>query len=124
MNDRVNPFAHLKDDPPVFTVKPKPEKPVLHEALAQVAEDNNFTSRQAPKATKKPKRRKPRIHRTGRNVQFNTKATPDYIAKFYRLADEKKVPIGECFEMVVDALKREAERSLKDAAFTAPGAHK
>lgn len=77
MNDRVNLFAHLKDDPPVFTVKPKPEKPVLHEALVQVAEDNNFTSRQAPKAAKKPERRKPRIHRTGHNVQFNTKATPD-----------------------------------------------
>lgn len=106
MNDRVNPFAHLKDDPPVFTTKPKPEKPVLPEALAQIAEDNNFTSRQAPRPTKKAERRKPRIHRTGRNAQFNTKATPETIAKFYRLVDERGGKGAELFEMAVDALER------------------
>jgi hypothetical protein len=107
MNDRVNPFAHLKDDPQVFTTKPKPERPVAPEAFAQIAEDNNFTSRQAPKPVRKAERRKPRIHRTGRNVQFNTKATPETIAKFYKLADEKMVTLGELFEMAVDALERE-----------------
>jgi hypothetical protein len=106
MNERVNPFAMLKEAP-AFSTKPKPEKPVEVEVLNQIAEDNNFTSRQAPKAAKKAERRKPRIHRTGRNVQFNTKATAEYIAKFYRLADEKKVTVGECFEMAVDALERE-----------------
>lgn len=106
MSERVNPFAMLKDAP-AFSTKPKPEKPVEPEALAQVAEDNNFTSRQPPKPIKKAERRKPRIHRTGRNVQFNAKATPETIAKFYRLADEKKVTLGELFEMAVDALERE-----------------
>ena len=51
MNDRVNAFAGL-NDPPVFATKPKPEKPVAPEALAEIAERNNFTSRQAPKPVK------------------------------------------------------------------------
>ena len=106
MNERVNAFANLKDAP-AFQTKPKPEKPIEPEALAQVAEDNNFTSRQPPKPAKKIESRKPRIHRTGRNVQFNAKATPETIAKFYRLADERKVTLGELFEMAVDALERE-----------------
>ncbi|WP_263356165.1 hypothetical protein [Acidicapsa ligni] len=110
MNERVNPFAILKEAP-AFTTKPKPEKPVETEALAQVAEDNNFTSRQAPKPAKKAERRKPRIHRTGRNVQFNTKATPETVARFYKLADEKKVTLGELFEMAIDALEREGAES-------------
>lgn len=108
MNERVNPFATLKEAP-AFSTKPKPERPVEPEVLNQIAEENNFTSRQAPKPVKKAERRKPRIHRTGRNVQFNTKATPETIAKFYRLADEKKVTLGELFEMAVDALDREQE---------------
>jgi hypothetical protein len=110
MNERANPFANLKDVP-VFTPKPKPEKPVAPEALAEIAEQNNFTSRQPLKPVKKVERRKPRIHRTGRNVQFNAKATPETIAKFYRLADEKKVTLGELFEMAVDALEREGGSS-------------
>lgn len=105
MNDRVNPFADLKD-PPVFTTKTKAEKTVAPEALTLIAEQNNFTSRQAPKPPK-AERRKPRTHRTGRNVQFNAKAKAETIAKFYRLADENKVTLGELFEMAVDALERE-----------------
>jgi hypothetical protein len=105
MNDRVNPFAHLKDTP-AFSTKPKPEKPIEPEALTEIAEQNNFTSRQVAKPAKKGERRKPRLHRTGRNMQFNAKATPETIAKFYRLADEKKVTLGELFEMAVDALER------------------
>jgi hypothetical protein len=112
MNERVNPFAILKD-PPAFSTKPKPEKPVEEEALAQIAEENNFTSRQAPKPAKKTERRKPRLHRTGRNVQFNAKATAETIAKFYRLADERKVTLGQLFEMAVDALEREGALAEK-----------
>jgi hypothetical protein len=113
MSERVNPFAMLKDSP-AFTTKPKAEKPVEPEALTQVAEENNFTSRQAPKPAKKAERRKPRVHRTGRNVQFNTKATQETITRFYKLADDKQVTLGELFEMAVDALER-AGASEKDA---------
>jgi hypothetical protein len=32
MNERVNPFAILAEEPPVFTPKAEPEKPVRKEA--------------------------------------------------------------------------------------------
>ena len=104
MNERVNPFRHL-NDPPTFMTKPKPEKPVEEETLTRLAEENNFTSRQPAKAPK-PERRKPRIHRTGRNVQFNAKATAETIGRVYKQADEMKVTLGEWMERAADALER------------------
>jgi len=107
MNDRVNAFLNITD-PPVFTTKPKPDKRVEEEAIARIAEQNNFPSRQAPKAPK-TERRKPRIHRTGRNQQFNAKATAETIGRIYKLADDRKVPLGELLRLAVDALEKESK---------------
>jgi hypothetical protein len=104
MNQRINPFANLAD-PPSFTTKPKKEKPVEEEAIAHLAEQNNFPSRQ-PVKPPKVERRKPRIHRTGRNQQFNAKATKETIDKIYKLANEMNVPLGELLRLAVDALER------------------
>jgi hypothetical protein len=105
MSERVNPFAILKD-PPAFTTKPKADKPVAEETIARIAEENEFHSRQ-PTRTKKPERRKPRIHRTGRNVQFNTKVSAETHARIYKNADELKVTLGGLLELAMDALERE-----------------
>ena len=105
MNDRANPFANLKD-PPVFTTKPKPERPVEEETISKLAEQNNFPSRQASKPAK-VERRKMRVYRTGRNQQFNAKMTAETVARIYKLADEKKVPLGELVKLAIDALERE-----------------
>jgi len=88
MSERVNPFANLADTP-VFTVKPKPEKPVEKETIEKLAEQNNFPSRQASKPAK-VERRKMRVYRTGRNQQFNAKLTAETVERIYKLADEKK----------------------------------
>jgi len=104
MSERVNPFKHLSD-PPVFTTKPRTDQPVEEDAIARIAEQNNFPSRQAAKPTK-TERRKPRIHRTGRNVQFNAKAKAETISRVYKQADEMKVTLGEWMERAVDALDR------------------
>ena len=104
MSTRVNPFANLSD-PPTFTTKPKREKPVEEETIAHLAEQNNFPSRQATKTPKEPKR-KPRIHRTGRNQQFNAKATAETIKRIYKLADDMGVTLGELLERACDALER------------------
>lgn len=93
MSTRVNPFANIAD-PPTFTTKPKRENPVEEETIAQLAEQHKFPSRQ-PTKSPKAERRKPRIHRTGRNVQFNTKMTQGTIDKIYRLANDMNVPLGE-----------------------------
>jgi hypothetical protein len=105
MSTRVNPFANLTE-PPVFTTKPKTETPVQKETIERIATENNFPSRQAPKSPK-AERRKPRIYRTGRNQQFNAKATPETIQRFYKMADEKRVPLGELLKQALDALERE-----------------
>ena len=105
MNERVNPFANLKDTP-VFTTKPKPEKPVEEETISKLAEQNNFPSRQASKPAK-VERRKMRVYRTGRNQQFNAKMTAETVARIYKLADEKNVPLGELVKLAIDALERE-----------------
>jgi hypothetical protein len=105
MSERVNPFANLADTP-VFTVKPKPEKPVEKETIEKLAEQNNFPSRQASKPAK-VERRKMRVYRTGRNQQFNAKLTAETVERIYKLADEKKVPLGELVKLAIDALERE-----------------
>jgi hypothetical protein len=66
MSKRVNAFANL-DEPPVFTTKPGKETLVTEEAIARIAEENSFSSRQAAIVPKEPKR-KTRICRTGRNL--------------------------------------------------------
>ena len=110
MSERVNPFAQITEDAPVFTTKPRAEKRVEETAIAQLAEQNNFPSRQAAKAPK-TERRKPRIHRTGRNQQFNAKATAETIGRIYKLADDRKVPLGELLRLAVDALERDGVKS-------------
>ncbi|MGO9338900.1 MAG: hypothetical protein ACLPY1_15485 [Terracidiphilus sp.] len=105
MSDRVNPFAHINEDPPIFTTKPRAEKRVEEKAIAQLAEQNNFPSRQAARAPR-VERRKPRIHRTGRNQQFNAKATAETISRVYKQADEMKITLGEWMQRAADALDR------------------
>ena len=99
---RVNAFENL-DQPPVFTTKPKPEKPVERANIARLAEEHNFPSRQAPK-TPKESRRKARTHRTGRNEQFNAKVTREVHERFYKAADERNVVLGELMKQGLDAL--------------------
>ena len=102
MNTRVNPFAGLSDPPP-FPTKPKKETPVAEEAIARIADDNNFPSRQAPKAPPVP-RRKPRRYKTGRNQQLNIKATGETIERFLKAADSRNVPLGEMLKQALDVL--------------------
>jgi hypothetical protein len=107
MSGRIDPFAHLKD-PPVFKTKPRAEKAVAEEIVERLAEQNDFPSRQAPKAVKES-RRKRRVYTTGRNRQFNIKATAETVERFYKMADERKVPLCELLELALDALDRGGE---------------
>jgi hypothetical protein len=47
-------------------------------------------------------------HRTGRNQQLNIKATTETIERFYKLADERRVALGELLEHALDALEKSA----------------
>ncbi len=49
----------------------------------------------------------PRGRRTGRNMQLNLKATPETIAAFCAIADQKGWGLGETLEQAVALLERE-----------------
>ena len=103
MSTRVNAFGNLTD-PPMFTTKPKKATPFEKETMERIAEENNFISRQ-PVKSPKAARRKSRTYRTGRNQQFNAKATPETVQRFYKMADDKDVRLGELLEQALDALE-------------------
>ena len=107
MTGRINPFATLKDVPE-FSTKPKKETPVAEEAIARIAEENNFPSRQATKVDKES-RRTPRRYRTGRNKQLNIKSTEETSRRLSRIADERGLPLGKILELALDALERVGE---------------
>lgn len=107
MSGRVNPFADLAGVP-AFTTKPRTEKPAQTEMIDRVARENNFPSRQAGKSLSGA-RRKPRVHRTGRNQHLGIKATAETMERFYKAADERNVPLGELLRLALDALDRAGE---------------
>jgi hypothetical protein len=104
---RSDPFAgnlDLSDFKPAAPKKPKIEPA----AIREVSEANNFPSRAAPL---KPKAAKvgagaQRRRRTGRNVQFNIKTTPDVIERFTALADKHGWVFGELLEHALNALEK------------------
>ena len=105
--NRVDPFGgdlDLSDFKPAPVKKPKPEAAIIRE----VSEANNFPSRAAgkPKAQKEAAASPQRRRRTGRNVQFNIKATPETIARFTALADKNGWVFGETLDRALDALEQ------------------
>lgn len=108
MTDRVNPFGDLNDFAPA-SAKDKAPKTVEKAVIDQVAADNGFPSRQPQADVAKPVPRLQRRYTTGRNQQINVKATAETIARFYRIADEMNVPLGEVLSRALDALEKDAK---------------
>jgi hypothetical protein len=98
---RANPFDDLSD----FTAKTQ-AKPVEPQQIERIATEMGFPSRQ-PVATPAHLRAKQtrRRYTTGRNQQLNVKATAETVARFYRLADQQGVPLGELLEQALQALE-------------------
>lgn len=113
MMNRVNPFADLDE----IEVKPKKKlDPEEAKKISQIAEQNGFPSRQArAEAPPKQKAAEPAIElpirrgrrlATQRTMQFNVRANPTDVSRFYQLADEYNVPLGELLKMALDALEQ------------------
>ena len=75
------------------------------EQVRAIAEAAHFHSRESL-PTPAPKRVQ-RRHRTGRNVQFNVKASQETVDAFYAISDAKGWVLGETLEHALAALKRE-----------------
>ncbi len=108
--NRVDPFGGDLDLSDFKTAAPK--KPKLEaSAIREVSEANNFPSRAASKPNPlKAAATVQRRRRTGRNVQFNIKATPETIARFTTLADQQGWVFGEMLDRALDALERSLSR--------------
>lgn len=102
--ERLNPFAEAAQAP-VFTAKPKTPRPVEEANIDQIAREQNFPSRQAPRVHPAPARKR-RTYTTGRNQQINFKATAMTVERFYRIADQKHLPLCELLEQALDALEQ------------------
>ena len=105
--DRINPFAEPATAP-IFSPKPKHPKSMETANLDQIAREQNFPSRQAPRIPAAAPPRKRRTYTTGRNQQLNFKATAATVERFYRFADQKRLPLCELLEQALDALERQA----------------
>jgi len=79
------------------------------EKVRAVSESANFRSREAPASklsanTKRP----PRRYRTGRNVQFNVKASQETVEAFYAVTDANPGwVLGYTLQRAIEALQRE-----------------
>jgi len=104
---RTNPFADV-ESLPAFETKPKAPSAIPREQterIEQIAEANNFPSRQ-PTRTPARAPTKQRRYKTGRNQQINIKATSQVIERLYKLADAKRIPLGELLEQALEALEK------------------
>jgi hypothetical protein len=85
----------------------------IHFAHAPVSESANFRSREPAKtqplrqAPQQLVKRSPRRHRTGRNVQFNVRASQETGDAFYEISDRNDWVLGETPEKALAALQRE-----------------
>lgn len=102
--ERINPFAEPAEAP-VFAPKPRAPKSVEKDNIDQIAREQNFPSRQATRTPTAPAARKRRTYTTGRNQQINFKATAATVERFYRIADQKHLPLCELLEQALDALE-------------------
>jgi hypothetical protein len=95
-----------------FAVKNRSDdKAPPQDQVRALAEAVNFRSREAPPAPiRSPKKRAGRVHRTGRNVQFNIKASQETVDDFYALTEAHPGwVLGYTLERAIAALKRELE---------------
>ena len=101
----------FSDDEPLdvsaFAPKTEPELHAVPAGLVrEIAEASRFPSREA-RAAPEPTRRPPRIHRTGRTMQFNARTTPQTVEALYAIADRQGWLVGETLEHALAALHRE-----------------
>jgi hypothetical protein len=107
---RKDPFdlGDLSDFGPIMSRKSTASPAVVRE----VSEANNFTSRSPAKPNMSKAPAVQRRRRTGRNAQFNIKATQSTIERFTALADKHSFVFGELLEKALDAF--EAQQKVRD----------
>ena len=105
---RANPFDDLSD----FAAKAQ-AKPVEPQQIERIATELGFPSRQPVATLPHPRETQTRRrYTTGRNQQLNVKATTETVARFYRLADQQAVPLGELLDQALQALEKSIQKPV------------
>jgi hypothetical protein len=110
--ERASFFEDAQDiDLSVFSAKSTEEgRAPAPEKVKAVAKAANFPSRESPPTPPKAaKTRAPRVYRTGRNVQFNVKASREAVDAFYAITEKQDWVLGETLDRAVAALQRELD---------------
>jgi hypothetical protein len=103
---RASIFEEPEFDITGFAPKAAPDAAAPHaDKVREVSEAAQFRSREPAPAP--PPKREQRRHRTGRNVQFNVKASQATVDAFYAISDRQGWVLGETLEHALAALERE-----------------
>ncbi|MCA9466118.1 MAG: hypothetical protein KC643_11840 [Nitrospira sp.] len=91
--------------------------PVPKEEIKTVAEENGFTSREAPPKQNKIKETRTRfVHRTGRDAQFNNKVHPEVKKAYENIRGETGKPMGLILEEALTVYQRELQGAGSQAS--------
>jgi len=99
-----------RDDPTDFSQFRKPARKVDLSVVDSANEALGYSAPkpiQAPAPAPAPQRR---LFRTGRNVQFNIKASAETVRRFVAISDAYEWPSGLTMEYAIDALEKELAR--------------
>ncbi len=120
----TGPRASIFEEPDIdvsgFAPRPAPDTTAPRaEQVREVSEAAKFRSRE-PKAAhpekQPPAKREQRRYRTGRNVQFNVKASQNTVDAFYAISDRQGWVLGETLEHALAALERELSNRSRSGA--------
>ena len=111
---RVSVFEEPDDiDTSVFVPKGRDDaKAPRAEQVRPIAEAANFPSREGAAKPQTTPKRQARRYRTGRNVQFNVKASQATVDAFYAITEANPDwVLGYTLQRAIEALQRELKRS-------------
>jgi hypothetical protein len=106
MSGRASIFEKPKLDISGFTPRSDDEPRPRPEQLDELTRGSKFRSREAAEV-QQINRIQQRRRRTGRNVQFNIRATQQVVDEFKALSESQDWPDGLTLENALRALKRE-----------------
>lgn len=104
MSDRASIFAKPPLDIAGFSPRVESDRHPPPDELDELTRGSKFRSREAlPEPVRAPEQRR---RRTGRNVQFNIRATQAVIDEFKSISERQDWPDGLTLERALEALKR------------------
>ncbi len=95
----------------VDTVAPSREQVRAVSEAAQFRSRDPIAAVPAKSSPQAAAKREPRRYRTGRNQQFNVKASAETIEAFYAISDAQNWVLGQTLERALAALQRELASS-------------